>query len=369
MAAKQISNVLATLLENPMVINILDRRSNIFPIAQVAESWWDYDLLTRKPSPAYNEDGVFAGTDLDLACFLYALAGRKAIINLPTYKAMTKTKARTDQVLTSAENRHGELIGVGANKNFWSFNIKIIDQNVIGQDTVGAFRTFMLTNYRGDWYEGWKELQFVPTIKENSFITENKLWTGNKIYFSNFIHPNRWTSFFGQYYVISKLMIDRLEQEASHLNKEIKRMKEAGITFPESEGPATFDYEYGKGKSEKFDAFEVEIYIPSSQFKNEFKVLKDCQENMVAAYQQRKLINRSLDRLRFMTRATEYAHFQAPDRLPAWMKNVKWEPEFTLPGKRIKWDRMKLFQANVGEYSLSILKRQYEKSVIVSENS
>jgi len=369
-APKQISNVLATLLENPMVINILDQNSNITPAAMIAESWWDYDLQSRKPNPAYDEDGVFKGTDLDLACFLYALAGRKAVINLPVYKAFTKSKVRTDQVLTSKENRHGELIGVGANKNFWSFNIKIIDQNVIGQDKVGDPRTYMITNYKGEWYEGWQELQFVPTLKENSFITENKLWSGERIYFKNFIHPNRWTSFFGQYYIISKLMIGRLEQEAAHLNQEMKRMKEAGIKFPPGDGPASYDYHYpDKGKQETFDAFEVEVYIPTSQFKNNFKVLENSQENLISAYRKRRQLNKSLERLRFMTRATEYAHFQAPNNLPGWMKNVKWEPDFKIPGGRIKWDRMKLFQANVGEYSVSIIKRQYQKSTTVSENS
>ena len=107
-----------------------------------------------------------------------------------------------------------------------------MDQNVIGTDKVGDYRTFSLTDYDGSWYPGWDIIEFVPTLNENKFITENSLWSGNKIMFKNFVHPNRWTSFFGQYYVISKLMIERLAEESKYLNAEIKAMQKEGIKFP-----------------------------------------------------------------------------------------------------------------------------------------
>jgi len=366
---KKIAQSLMTLLINPMVLDTLDRTKDIEPIAILATSFWNYDLLSRKPSPAYNEFGVFKGTDLDLACFLYALVGRNAVINLPRYKTATRVKTRDDEVLSSKENRHGKLIGVKGNQKFFKFNITIIDENVIGEDKVGAFRTFSLTSYDGDWYDGWDRIEFVPTLNENKFITENRLWTGNTIYFNNFIHPNRWTSFFGQYYVISKLVVDRLTEEIKFLNSQIKAMKEAGIRFPEGEGPKEYDgYTYGKTKSVKFPSFEAKIFIPDLGLKGEYPKIEHNQENLISTYRKVKRLSNLKSSLMFMTRATEFAHYKNPDRMPAWIENTTWEDGFVEPGKRTKWQRLKLFQPEPGKHAVSILKRVTEKSAQVNED-
>ena len=170
---KYVASTLKTMMESKIMKCILDRGCKIEDVASIAVGWWGYDLMSRKPSAAYDQYGVFQGTDLDLACFMYELAGRSAVINIPHYEAQTQTKARTDQKLKSTANRHGELINVLANKDFFSFNIRIIDQNVIGEDKVGDFRTFSLTNKDGSWYDGWKTLDFLPSAKENDFISGN----------------------------------------------------------------------------------------------------------------------------------------------------------------------------------------------------
>ena len=174
-APKKVSNALTTLLNEPLVQIILDRAADIGPVIEEVKSWWGLDLMSRRPSPAYDDYGIFKGTDLDLACFLYSLAGRGAVINIPTYKGHSQKKIREDQVVTSQFNRHGELKSVGANKDFFSFNISIIDQNVVGEDKVGEFRTFSLTDKDGSWYDGWREIQFAPTLKEKRFGIEAEL--------------------------------------------------------------------------------------------------------------------------------------------------------------------------------------------------
>lgn len=367
--AKHISQSLMTLLIHPIVQDILDKSCNIELSASVCQAFWMYDLMKRKPGPAHNETGAFVGTDLDLATFLYALQGRKAIINIPVYKAIRQTRVRENQELTSKYDRNGEIISVGSNKDFFSFNVQIMDQNVVGEEKVGDYRTFSLTDFTGEWYDGWREINFVPTIKENRFITENKLWTGNKIIFSNFIHPNRWTSFFGHHYVISKLMIDRLTEEASYLNREIKAIQEEGIYFPKGKGPRTYDYSHkGETKPMSFPKFEVKIYIPSLQFKGEFPKIERSQKALIEAYQKRKRLMRYIKDLRFSCRAAEYAHYKAQDRFPVWIKNVSWEDGFVEPGKRTKWSRLKLFQPQVGQRAVSILKRETTKSTQVDIN-
>lgn len=366
-APKYVATSLKSILESPMVQDILNRASDIQEKAiPEAIGWWGYDLFNRKPSPAYDEYGIFKGTDLDLACFMYELAGRGAIINIPYYKAHSQTKIREDQQLKSKENRHGELINVGANKDFFNFNINIIDQNVIGEDKVGDFRTFSLTDKDGSWYDGWRTIQFEPTLKENRFITENALWSGNRIVFRHFIHPNRWTSFFGHHYVVTKMLIDRLVDEAAHLNAEVKRLQAAGVNFPEGDGPKSYNYEYGDTESKTFVAFNAMVYIPEQKYTGEYPNYPETQDALVAAYRKRKALNNVISKLRFMTRASEYAHYINPDRMPAWIKNVQWEDGFKMPRKRIEWQRLKLFQDKVGEHSISILKRVFTKKARVA---
>ena len=364
-APKHVATSLKTILQNPLVAAILDRSSDLGPVCEEIEKWWGYDLFKRKPSPAYDAYGIFQGTDLDLACFMYELAGRGAVINIPFYEAHTQRKTREDQVLKSKENRHGELLSVGANKHFFSFNINVMDLNVIGEDKVGDYRTFSLTGKDGSWYDGWQTIQFEPTLKENRFITENQLWSGNRIVFKDFIHPNRWTSFFGHHYVITKMLEDRITDQAAHLNKEVKRIKAAGIEFPDGIGPASYSYDYGASVSKKFVAFEAMIYIPDMMITGDYETYTTDQAGLVAAYNDRKAIMKVQSKLRFMTRASEYAHYINPDRIPAWIKNVAWE-DFVIPGKRTVWERLKLVQPAVGEHSISILKRTFTKTAKVS---
>jgi hypothetical protein len=365
-APKYVAKTLRTLLENEMVLDALDRTKDIVPIAQAAEEFWSFDLLNRKPAPAYDEHGIFKGTDLDLACMLYAMSERGAVIKLPYYKSATRRATRKDQELISKGDRHGKMAGLVSNQNFFKFSVRIIDENVVGEDSVGDFRTFSLTDYDGEWYPGWQRIQFVPTRKENRFLTESKLWTGNVIYFKNFIHPNRWVSFFGQYYVISKIVVERLAEEIKFLNAEMKRIKAAGIEFPEGEGPVSYEHEYGDSKSVKFLSFEAKIFIPEMDLKGDFPAYETTQEGLVQAYRKRKLLARLKDSLSFMCRATEYSHYKNPDKMPQWIKNVQWEDDFVEPGKRTKWQRLKLFQPEVGKHAVSILKRTYEKSAQVA---
>lgn len=366
--AKSVSETLKNLLNYPVVVDILNRNSNIYTSIAIVNDYWGYDLLKRRPSKPYIDYGIFNATDLDLACFLYELAGRGSVINIPIYKAMRQSRVKEGQEITSKYNRHGRLMGVQANKDFFIFSVSILDENVISADKVGEFRNFSLTDFDGQFYPGWKEIQFVPTLNENKFITENSLWTGNKIYFKNFIHPNRWTSFFGHHYVITKMLISRMEQEAKHYFGQMKKMLDAGITYPKDKGPGTFISEaVGEKKSMKFDSFQAEVFIPEAEYTGAYPDMNVTQKNLVMAYTHRKdLLFKAIPKLRFMARATEYAHYIAQDRFPAWMKNTKWEEGFKVPGGRINWDRVKLFQTRPGEFSVSLLRRTYQKSTQVA---
>lgn len=367
---KHVAKTLKNILDHPMMVNILDKSKDISNIVNEVSNWWTYDLFTRKPGPAYDEDGIFLGTNLDLACFLYELADRKAIINLPEYKNIRSKKIKEGQIKVSDKNRHGAILGLNANKETFLFSMKIKDMNIITSNFVGDYRNFSITDFTGNWYDGWKKIDFIPDKEENKFISESKILENNSIIFNNFVSPNRWTSFFGQYYFITKVLIDRLTEEASYYYSETKKMLEEGIRFPERENSNEEEgqrVEREKGKSIKVKAFQVEIDTPKNE--SVFPTFEHNQENLIKLSDLRRYyIYKLIPKLRFATRATELSYYNSQDNMPSWLENVKWEKDYVVPGKRIKWERLVLFQPGVGERGVSIRKRNYEKSEMVDKD-
>lgn len=376
---KKVTKKLENILNNDIVKAILSYDQKMGEIIPLVCSWWGYDLYSRKPGPAYfDEDMNFHTTDLDLACFLFELANRKAVINLPEYHSFRPRSVKEGQVLTSKENRHGQLLGLNANKETFNFSIKIKDMNVITSDAVGDYRNFSITDLSGKWYNGWKNIEFIPNTQENKFIEEFLLSVGNTISFENFVHPNRWTSFFGQYYIITKLLIDRLTEEASYYKKEVDEMLKEGIKYPTDGQNYQEDWpnqEKEKGKSIQIEAFEVKIESPKIE-NNQFPKYEHNQENLVLLARLRKsYVYHIIQKLRFGVRATELSYYlrvfnngDVNEVYPAWIEN-KWIKDYVQSGKRTKWDKLVIATHGSSDVSsISILRRCYKKSEIVSEN-
>jgi len=349
---KHVAQTLMTLLINPLVMDILDRNISMEDIIPQVKEFWGYDLMSRKPGPAYDGNGIFQGTNLDLACFLYNLIERNTVINIPTYDSFSAPRLKEGQTILSKDNRNGELLAVIGNKSNFRFSVRIMDMNIVSADKVGDFRTFTLTDNDGTWYKGWNEIQFVPTINENKFITENQLWSGNRIIFTNFVHPNRWTSFFGHHYAITKLLIKRLTDERSYLNVLKKEMIADGITYPSGWATSPQSFPSGETKRLKVDSFEVQIDVPNNDSK--FPEYEKSQESLVHLNKMWKNYGSTIESLK-------------PDRMPSWLQNVEWEHGYKVPPRgRSEWDRLVLFQPGVGETGVSIRKRRFVKSETVS---
>jgi len=363
---KQVALSLTNIFDNPIMKVILDKSSNIESIIPEVTSWWKYDLFSRKPGPAYVDED-FVGTDLDLSCFLFELAERGAVINIPQYKSMRAKSSKEGQVVLSPENRHGQVIGLSANRDVFSFSLRIKDMNVMSTDKVGDFRNYSVTDLDGDMYPGFGNLEFIPTAMENKFLFENQIVTDNNIHFKNWVHPNRWSSLFGQYYFITKALVDRLREESSYYYQEIKKMKDEGIQYPVIEAPEEWPEKTKEpGKKIKVKSFEVDLSIPDNG--SVFPTYEHNVKNLVELTNKRKYFTYKLvPNLNFAIRTVEYAYYKyGRDRIPHWLKNVAWENNYVAPGKRTKWDRVVLFQDQVGQEGVSIKKRVYETTQEVS---
>lgn len=376
---KKVAKSLKTILEEPEMISIMDRSCDISKTIDEVFSWWKYDLYSRKPGKVLDENGDFSHTNLDLACVLFELANRNAVINLPEYKRIRPKSIKENQYVISDKNRHGQILNIFANKETFLFSIKIKDMNVVSNDQIGYYRNFSITNLSGNWYDGWKKIEFLPNAKENSFLNESDILKDNSIIFHDFSHPNRWTSLFGKYYFITKCLMNRLSEESYYYNTAIKNLLERGIKFPEVKDEEETKYDDNEnsiresGKSIKVKAFQVEVDIPDNE--SIYPEYEDNSETLKRLYDLRKkYIYKIIPKLRFATRATELSYFNKlknksdNELLPGWLDNVKWERDFSLPKKRIKWDRLVLFQPEVGKLGVSIRKREYEKSEVVDND-
>jgi hypothetical protein len=342
---------------------VSDCRTNVGvdEAARLLIDHWSYDLYERKPRPALLENGALTPTDLDLACFLAALVDRKAVIVLPSYKARRARTEREGEVVVSRDNRHGKVVGLVSHQDLFSFGVRIVDENVVtsgeftksGEDETGAYRSFMLQDVTGEWHDGWKKIEFLPSRKENAFLSDKKLWTGNTVVFDKFIHPNRWVSFWGQYYLFTKVVEHRLTTEASHLRQEVKRLR--------SEGHSTGDQYSLTGEKEgehrevtksedtpiKVKTLEAEVTFQKSIH---FPLIESSTKGLKEATKRLNHIQYGLlPPLRFAIRATEFAAFKFGRlgegepylRLPTWIKrewiegNVKQEPR-----ARTMWNRL-----------------------------
>ena len=340
--------------------------------------YWNYDLFTKNPGVAYNEDGIKV-TDLDLATFFFALASRNAVINIPQYKAKGPTRVKANETVLANTNRHGQILNLTSNKETFTFGVRIKDMNVMviennGSQTLGAFRTFLLTGFDGDLYKGWKRIEFSPSAKENDFLNQKDLWNGRTLVFDRFINSEKWISFYGKYYFLAKALIDRLVEERSYLKKEIGAMRDAGIIVPSNAPVEAQESDYVPTEEEEYDTkkiwcFEAEVDVPESEIN--YPVHKHTVKNLIDLSVRVKDLNNYVERLRFLTRTIElaFSNKHPADRCdkmefdyPGWIKGFGWEKDFTFPGKRNKWYRLKIMQPSVGEFSVALRFRWTEKS-------
>lgn len=389
---KHVAKTLTTLSTTDAFQRLFDPSDPLDDLVSTLKDHWSYDLYSRRPGPALLENNVLTPTDLDLACFLSALVDRKAVINLPTYQSRRASTTREGEHVVSSLNRHGHVHGLVSNKEVFSFSVRITDANVItstpdGKNSVGAFRNFMLVDLDGHWYDGWKSIEFIPSKKENDFLEDKSLWTGNTVYFQNFIHPNRWISFYGQYYLLTKLVVERLRLEAAALSVFVSSMKADGLTLPTSGPGAQFEIPatiVGESVPKKVAAFEAEIDLPGNlALPNTYaNTNPKTNDGLTATYLRlKKLRYEVIPHLSFALRATELAFCNHSKLLattglppapysptfPSWITGAAWDREHKI--KRTVWNRLVLHQEVPFSKGLAIRYRVYEKTERVSPAS
>lgn len=397
--SKIIAESLKGMLDLEMMRIIMDRTADVEPAAREMLEKWSLDLYLRKPGPAADAYGEFKGTDLDLATLISALAMRRAVINLPSYQTMRQREEFSNERVVARENRHGNIMGLFSNASVFSFGVRIRDMNVVrtnmetGEETVGAPRSFALLDVSGKWHEGWKTIEFVPTARENQFLSDRRVWTENSVLVKYFVHPNRWQSFYGVPFFVTNCLIARLKERTFYLKAKIREMMSRGISYPldvrkdqfePAEGELT---ESDRVRAIQVTSFEAEVDVP--EFKGQYVVLGDSQFNLVQMTEELfRLQYQCLAPLSFAKRSVELAFARhgferegeektedyavllagQKEKLPVWIK-ASWERDYVLPSRKLFWNRLVLFQPAVGRQGVALRYRHRQKTEYVMERS
>ncbi|MBI2030794.1 hypothetical protein HYT05_04185 [Candidatus Kaiserbacteria bacterium] len=354
-------------LDNPYAAAIMDRGTVIdqgFVDAIMAQSVFGWE--GRNPAPALDEDGNFQCTDLDLLSFLFPMVERGAVIEFPHYKSHRASVARANERRIGTPSRFGPLTNMTSNQKFFSFSVRMVDSSVVitdpatGREKVGAFRNFMLVGPDGIWHPGWKQIVFSPTAKENKFLTEKDLWTGNTVYFKNAVHPNRWQSVFGAPYLLLKMLIERLSDEAKHYSEVMKDLKAQGATLPEGEIAEAGPSEPSGVMQEKVKIEGLEAIIDLPSLVGSYPALSKVGDDLnaknaalLAAHRRVKAIRYTLKpAAQTIVRADELAFYlHGNGRVASWLSSRQFR-DFTPPRARTTWQQIVLSNEVAYRYRL-----------------
>jgi hypothetical protein len=231
-----------------------------------------------------------------------------------------------------------------------------------------------LVDVQGKWHEGWKTIDFFPSAKENDFLEDNEQWDGYTVEFNKFVMPQRWVSLFSRSYVATKLLCDRLSDEAKHYRAEAKRLQAAGVDFPEGHEPTPWGdmSVVGEQKSISCPAFEVEIDYPAMV--GTYHTSQETPDELLRITKLRnQYVYSIVPQLRFATRCVEYAFWKhgmdgdvlkKPSRIDS-----EWESGYKLPRGRKVWHRIVLSPETAATPEVALRLREYSKTERVAKDS
>lgn len=304
---------------------LTERNQNVDEAVQELLQHWQYNLFARKPGAALSEDGTVE-TDLDLACLVSAVRQRDGIISFPQYQNRRQTTVAADEVRLGDGPRMGRLVGLTSNQETFGFGGRVFDTSVVkidqetGAQQQGAYRTFLFTDLGGDLYDGWSQIDWLPTLGENKFLSDLYSADGN-LYLSGWVHPNRWTAVYGKYYWQTKVLVQRLADEQTFTNASLKAMRADAALAPQLPEPEQYAARRSVGAATKIKQETLQAHV-DAELTGEYPAYPLTVDGFQAAAARKKALTASLEHLRFHARTTELAFYQhARERqAPQWAR-------------------------------------------------
>lgn len=264
----------------------------------------------------------------DVATLIPLLVDLGARGQIDGYSGIRPRVTRSDQRVR-ASCREGKIIGYTANKDFFSFSLRLIDEAVETDDDSGAYRNFALLNLAGNIHDGWKNLEIEGDLEDE----EKELLRGEQ-----FVLPERWQEIFSDRYLITKIAIAELTKHAQALRAEVKRLGSLGCSLPSRP-----DVEYTRSASTSVDVETLLAEVDHTfVVQGQWTILYDVtDEGMTEANKLcNKLTYNLIPKLRYYIRMVEFAFYKHGQGM-----NPDWEEHKI---KQTVWQRMNILEAPEG---------------------
>lgn len=318
---------------------------------------------------------------LDLMTFLLIAKHKNCYVKIPQYTNLTKNRIHEKQQQVSLDSE-GKIISLKSNKDTFNFSITILDKKYIeakNNDDNYEFapRTYTLTDYYGDIIPAWKN-NFVFNISdaEKEYYQQFIDLDNNTINIDKFVNPQLEQSFYTEYYMLLKLLVERLVAERkflSDLRKQYIPLLPKSKTVVTESISTTDDSSKKDTKKDKdtepviVKCFEANISSSYIFDSTKFTYLDRCKNDVKSVV---KLCDSYLegiidltDECKFICRSIELAFTKMnPELDPAKLhtykrSDCKWnEQKIKFPKCRIEWTEL-MFK------NYSILCRYHDKKI------
>jgi len=219
----------------------------------------------RNPKPSVLKNGKVRKTNLDLLSLLAELHKRAARVELIAYDNQLPYQAFAGEQHVGGTRRFGKITGLISHSEHLSFSVQIKDESVLksssNQVTSGAYRTYMLADYAGAWHKGWHGFTWDMSQQEQAYLERRKLLVDGNVDYEDYVHRNRVQSIMGAPYLLLKLLWQRIEDELSFFEAELKRLEKACVECPKDlESPMRFKIVEGESQSVEVPSFTMRLH-------------------------------------------------------------------------------------------------------------
>jgi hypothetical protein len=252
------------------------------------------DAMGRNPD--VDDDGE---TAMDFVSFMMVLLQSDAVINLPTYRRRRVATVNPDEIVVSAANRHGRVLGLTSNQHVWSMGVNINDANVMTATTVGASRTFLFQDITGEWYDEWSGIDFRTDNFPEKLRTA---FAASEIKFTEMVSRNRGAGVYGRRFILAKAAITRLADRDKFLKAEAKRLAPP-VDPMAPKAPWSGSKKVGTGEKVKVWAFNCFV---DTSLTGDYTPMGSLEE----VQRERHRLRQNIQTLRFCTRATEFGFWK-----------------------------------------------------------
>jgi hypothetical protein len=319
-------------MQNPLVPLIMNRNIPLtreFALMVMRQTQFSYH--GRKPKSAHDNKGLVRKTNLDLLSLLVDLYKRSARIELTSYDNQLPWQAYAGQQHVGGTKRFGSITGLISHRELLSFSLQMKDESVLkssgSKPELGAYRNYMIADYQGSWHKGWHGFSWDMNTDEKAYLERRNILVDGNVDYEDYLHLNRRQSVTSAPYLLLKLLWQRIEDEISFFEAEIKRLESLGVERPlDLEPVMRFKIAEGDSASVEVPTFTMRLYGLS--FSGEYTTVTTDDLGYRLADRTINFLSHKLRPIvQFMMRADEVAFYRfglKQDFVSSWIKGSAW---------------------------------------------